>query len=66
MTKAAQGGSRACCSAEVREAARRIVERSTREQGLPFHVEDAAVLARTARVLRAARIEGTEGGGAGE
>jgi hypothetical protein len=43
--------------AEVREAARRIVERSTREQGLPFHVEDPAVLARTARVLRAARAE---------
>jgi hypothetical protein len=43
--------------AEVREAARRIVERSTREQGLPFHVEDPAVLARTARVLRAAQAE---------
>jgi hypothetical protein len=51
--------------AEIREAARRIVERSTREQGLPFHVEDGAVLARTARLLRAALAEAPKGGGAG-
>jgi hypothetical protein len=47
-------------SAELREAARRLVERSTREQGLPFHVEDPGLLAKVAALL--AEAPAGEGG----
>jgi hypothetical protein len=34
---------------------RRLVERTTEAQGLPFHVADAAILARVAALVRAVR-----------
>jgi hypothetical protein len=34
---------------------RRLVERTTAVQGLPFHVADAAILARVAELVRAVR-----------
>jgi hypothetical protein len=34
---------------------RRLVERTTAAQGLPFHVADEAVLARVAALVRAVR-----------
>jgi hypothetical protein len=34
---------------------RRLVERTTAAQGLPFHVADAAILARVAALVRAVR-----------
>jgi hypothetical protein len=46
---------------ELREAARQLVERSTREQGIPFHVEDEGVLALVAWELLASPP--AEGGG---
>ncbi len=36
---------------DLRDAAQAIVERTTRAQGLPFHVTDPTVLARTAALL---------------
>ncbi len=36
---------------KLRDAAQTIVERTTRAQGLPFHVTDPTVLARTAALL---------------
>lgn len=38
-------------SDEMRKAAERIVERTTREQGLPEKVEDPVTLARIADIL---------------
>jgi hypothetical protein len=45
---------------ELREAARQLVERTTTQQQLPFHIEDESVLATVARMLAA---PATEGGG---
>ncbi len=36
---------------DLHDAARAIVERTTQAQGLPFHVTDPTVLARTAALL---------------
>jgi hypothetical protein len=38
---------------ELDKDLKRLVERSTAAQGLPFHVQDQAVLARVAALIRA-------------
>jgi hypothetical protein len=38
---------------------KRLVERSTAAQGLPFHVKDPAVLARVAALIQAVRDQAT-------
>jgi hypothetical protein len=50
-------------AAELREIARRVVAETTAAQGLPYHVEDAAVLCRVA-ALMLARPQGGDGDGA--
>lgn len=44
---------RAEMAAGLDEEIRRLVERSTSAQGLPFHVRDQAVLARVAALVQA-------------
>ena len=41
--------------AELDENVRSLVQRSTAAQGLPFHVQDQAVLARVASLVQAVR-----------
>jgi hypothetical protein len=41
---------------ELREAARAYVERSTREQGVPFHVTDPSTLAHLAALFTPAPL----------
>jgi hypothetical protein len=40
-------------AAELDDDVRRLVERSTAAQGLPFHVQDPAILARVAALVQA-------------
>jgi hypothetical protein len=42
-------------NAELDKDVRSLVERSTAAQGLPFHVQDEAVLARVAALVQAIR-----------
>jgi hypothetical protein len=47
---------------ELRRVAQELVERTTRQQGLPFHEENESVLAKVAMLLAAPRD--AEGGDA--
>lgn len=42
---------------EIREAARSLVERSCKKQGIPVLIEDAETLSRVARLITASRGE---------
>jgi hypothetical protein len=48
-------GERAQADSQLDKEVRSLIERSTAVQGLPFHVQDQAVLARVASLIHALR-----------